>query len=140
MAILIFMLVAVVCITMFVRAHLLSVDARHLNRAINMCDNTSEMIRIADTMDEAENAIGAIYDQTSIEERENGCLMTVGFDDNYNCVTEDKATGIMEVDMSLNDGLITSVITYFDENGEIVYSLTILHGQTPWKQAASSEQ
>lgn len=126
-AILFFSLAATLCITIFVKAHLLSQSAVTLNHAINISSDAAEIIRTADSMTQVQQQLSRLYpDATSTVTADSGDW-TVYFDDEYYPMDSKHYTQYETIKMSEKNGLISAKITFFDETKKEVYSLDIDH-------------
>lgn len=126
-AILFFSLAATLCITIFVKAHLLSRSAVTLNHAINVTSDAAEIIRTADSMVQIQQQLTKLYPNAKTQISADSGEWTVYFDDEYYPMDAQHYTQYETISMTNNDGLITATIVFFDTTGKDVYSVDISH-------------
>ena len=124
-AVLFFTLSSSLCITMFVRAHMQSENAKALNHALNICTDAAELIRTSDSVSEASDRIKEVYSRAEPGSTEEN--LTVFFDANYEMVTESAAANRLYISMLEQDGVLLAEIAFFDRLGTEVYRLSIRH-------------
>lgn len=110
-AILLFSLASAVCIQVFVKAHQVSERAEQLNEAVTLCSDAAELIRAADSAEDAEKLICAELGAGEIQ------------NDTVRAVLDD--SNILSVKFVPEAGLCTADIEYLDAEGKSVYSLQL---------------
>ena len=128
-AIMFFTLAASVCITIFVRAHLQSENAKALNHAINICSDAAELVRTSDSVSGCAANFGTVYEYATAEPGEDGYEISVYFNDDYLPTAESGLAKVETVSLSETDTLLMADIRFTDANGNDVYSLSVTHAK-----------
>lgn len=112
LAILFFSIASAVCVQIFVKSHLLSVESRALNQAVNKCTSAAEYI-------------SAVSD----EELEIG-TETIYYDGDFMECGREEALYMMNVDTEEEDGMVDAHIEMRQADkmdGKVIYELNIVH-------------
>lgn len=112
LAILFFSIASAVCVQVFVKSHLLSVESRALNQAVNKCTSAAEYIS-----------------SVSEEELEIGTETRYYNEDFIECDRDD-ALYMMNVDTVEDNGMVSAHIEMRQADkidGKVIYELDIVH-------------
>ena len=110
-SILFFSIAGAVCTQVFVKAHSLSVEAQQLAEAVGICSNCAELVRAAQSPDEADRLLLEEYNFIPKNDRK----LTVAYAEN----------GLLRLNKSEEDGLYIYDFSYENERKETVYSLQL---------------
>lgn len=110
-SILFFSIAGAVCTQVFVKAHSLSVEAQQLAEAVGICSNCAELVRAAQSPEEADLLLMEEYN--FIEE--NDRKLTVAYIEK----------GLLRLNKSEEDGLYIYDFSYEDDQKRPVYSLQL---------------
>lgn len=90
-SILFFAVASALCVRIFVRAHLLSQDARALNYGVAACSNVAELVSASDSVAETSERILELYPEAeTVSSSDDEMLLTVGLDRTLQlCAAED---------------------------------------------------
>ena len=124
-AILFFTLAASLCITIFVRAHIQSERAKELNRAVNLCSDTAELIRTSKSISEATAVLKNQY-ALMVPGSKSGELY-IYFDEDYNMIMSHASNHKEIIQLTESDGRMDVKISFTDASGYEVYGLSFVH-------------
>lgn len=139
--ILFFSVASAVCVRVFVRAHILSRDARALQEAVSLCSNAAEASNASSSASEALASLAALYPEAAIAEPDANVSLasdpaiyqlSLGFDSNLeSCPAENTAVYLWTVSLYEADGLLhcDAAMTKPDagENTQEIYQLQTVH-------------
>ncbi len=126
-AILFFTLAASLCVTIFVRAHMQSSNAKALNHAVNICSDSAELIRTSSSKQAALRRIDAHYQNVRLTAGGGSGEYTIFFDDAYNCVPEEQSTQKELLLVTEENGLLKANIRFVNTRGQEIYELSVVH-------------
>lgn len=115
LAILFFSIASAVCVQIFVKSHLLSVESRALNQAVNKCTSAAEYI----------SSVSGEGVETGTE--------TIYYDDDFTECDRDEALYMMNVDTETEEdgGMVNAHIEVRQAgnraDGKVIYELDIAH-------------
>lgn len=136
-SILFFAVASALCVRIFVRAHLLSQDARALNYGVAACSNVAELVSASDSVSEASERILGLYpDAETVSSSENEMLLTAGLDRTLGLCAAEDAVYLLNIQLSLetseaSDASILSAETSLTQadasSEEPIYQLRTVH-------------
>ena len=127
MAVMYFSLAATLCIAIFVRAHVISRDARDLNAAVNMASDAAEVIRSTSTIDDTNKLLIKMYPDALITGTDDGATVLICFDESKVPCSSEKSYYRVDIRMAYEKGMITALISVTDHNDNELYSLPVNH-------------
>lgn len=126
-AVMFFSLAATVCIYVFVHAHVLSRNAKHLNMAVNITSDAAEIIRSQNSISGVRSIFLRTYRNVSISGPDSSCDIEVYFDDHYREIDGNHAVFTEKIHMELQDSLLKIAIVFNNADGNTIYTLDLNH-------------
>lgn len=126
LAILFFSLASAVCVQFFVKAHLLSRDARNINHAVNECSGIAEIVDASNSSEDALDLIQEIYE--GAEKDTDVPSIRIYYDDSLIPCGREDGSYVLETIFSEGDDMLTADISMEEaKNGDPIYQLTVEH-------------
>lgn len=128
LAILIFSIAGAVCIQIFVKAHIISQDTQHLNRAVTLCQSGAELFygfkgdisQISETLDK--NNTGTLSDG----------ILKLYYDSDFKECAQSDATYELEILSVTDNNMIRGEVSVYQCNDEsVIYSLSCSYFNEP---------
>lgn len=131
LAILLFCIAAAICVSVFAKSHIMHQDAKTLNMAMNTVQNTAEIIRSENDINEIKSKLNNLYPDSDISKSFPGTSEAY-FDSNMSTISsKNDATYILEIVCENKNDLLCSTITMkkniVDNNLDPIYDLYIEH-------------
>ena len=126
-AVMFFALAATVCIAVFVRAHVLSTDAKELNMAANLTSDAAEIIRSQNSISGVRSLFIRSYKNAVISGPDSACEIDIYFDGNFREIIADHAVYKEQINMELADSLLVISIDFHGKDGNVIYSIHLNH-------------
>ncbi len=126
-AVMFFALAATVCIAVFVRAHLLSKDAKELNMAVNITSDAAEIIRSQGSISGVRSVFIRDYKNVNISGPDSSCDIILYFDDDFQEIISDHAVYTEKIHLELNDSFLVVSIVFNGSDGNTIYSVDLNH-------------
>lgn len=113
LAILFFSLASAVCVQFFVKAHLLSHNARNLNHAVNECSGIAEIVDAADGADDAADMIRDIYKNAGSypDDAPDAPTIRIYYDDTLKPCTAEEGHYVLQTALTEEDGMLRAAIS-----------------------------
>lgn len=129
LAILFFSIASAVCVQLFVKAHLLSQDARALNHAVSECASVAETLDAASSAEEAMELLSAGWPEKEAAADAGVSVFEVFFDDSFAVVSaDDPYSYYLHAALSQTDRMLTVHTGFYKAaDGSAVYELTVSH-------------
>lgn len=126
LAILFFSLASAVCVQFFVKAHLLSRDARNINHAVNECSGIAEIVDVSDSIEDALDLIQNVY--KGAETDADVPAVRIYYDDSLVPCSQEKGSYVLYTTFSEEDDMLTANISMEEiKNSAPIYQLTVEH-------------
>lgn len=125
LAILFFSVASAVCVQFFVKSHLLSQDARALERSVNEVSAVAELIK---TSDNTKDALAQIQSQYSNTDSVNDTELVICYDKNFLNTSAEDAVYSLDIILLEEETMMNAVLSMSDtKNHETIYSLDLSH-------------
>ena len=126
LAILFFSIASAVCVQLFIKAHLLSTDARALNVAVNECASAAEIISTSDSEQEALSLVQQAFPDASVSD--DGSALDCFFGENLTPAEKESASYVLHVELLRSGRQLDADIGFLRlSDASSVYSLTLQH-------------
>lgn len=126
LAILFFSLASAVCVQFFVKAHLLSRDARNINHAVNECSGIAEIIDACDSTEDALALIQEVYE--GAETDADIPAIRIYYDDTLVPCSHENGSFVLQTTLSEENNMLTADISMEEtKNSDPIYQLTVEH-------------
>lgn len=134
LAILLFSIASAVCVQLFVQSHLLSRHAQELNEAVNECTSAAELVRAADSLEEAKLLFQQQYPAGEAAGSTEEPVFNIYYDESFTlCHAEDTPSYCLTAQLKESDGMLTAQLRLLPESNDLsanasaIYEINVQH-------------
>lgn len=117
-SVLFFSLASAVCVQLFADSHRKSREAKELKLAVNTVSSCAEVITAAEDPEQAKALLAQVFPGLSMAETDSGFRAEMPMD---------ASADTLEIQVSLEEQMMTASLSVIGETGETVYGLTLSH-------------
>lgn len=131
LAILFFSIASAVCIQLFVKSHLLNLQAQNLNYAVHICSNVSEIISASSDLDTLLEDLKVYYADATLTNNKDSITVVIYYDEDFTACDSTKAFYQLFVNLNTHAQQLNADLLILPLEGytamEPVYELHITH-------------
>lgn len=125
LSILFFSIASAVCVQLFVKSHILSTNARELNRSVIEVSSIAELTNTAQDTDSAIQEILSLYPNS---EKIEDSQIQIYYNHDFDPCSETDFTYVLDVQFVQDESTLSTILTMMDpDKNRSIYHLDVIH-------------